>query len=303
MKRWSAVALAAASMAVAAADGGLTLTEGEVARMLDWRRDTYLSERGKKRVDCAAIPRGAGTAVLLILGQSNASNEGKGARVEKAHVYNFNVFTGRCFMASDPLLGTTGKGAGFAMRLGAMLVDAKLFSDVVLVPIAVGGTRVRDWAPGGAHHPRALLALKRLKSADLPVTFALWHQGEGDATPDFSKSEYKRHFMGMFTSLRLQGTKADFFVPLASLCRDSPHSGVREAQAELVDPKRGIYAGPDTDTLGLKERFDGCHFSSRGLDKHARLWFETLRQFIQAKDRSALPRVTAKTIGAGPGRP
>lgn len=44
-------------------------------------------------------------------------------------------------------------------------------------------------------------------------------------------------------------------------------------------------------------------YRESGLDKHARLWLETIRQFNAAKDRSALPRVTAKTIGAGPERP
>ena len=43
---------------------------------------------------------------------------------------------------------------------------------------------------------------------------------------------------------------------------------IRSAQSALVNPPAGILPGPDTDALGFADRYDGCHFSTEGLENN-----------------------------------
>jgi hypothetical protein len=263
---------------------GLQLSGKELGSYVDWRGDGFLDERKKVAVECDTIPRTPQTAVLLVLGQSNATNEGRGRYAPKGNVFNFNPFTGKCFKAADPLLGATGDGANFATRLGSRLVEERLFSDVVLVAIGVGGTRIDEWAPKGAHHPRLLLTLKQLQRARLVPTYVLWIQGEGNTSRQHNDREaYKQHFRSILAVLRGHGVASPTFVSLTSICRGAPDARIRQAQAELVDAKRQIYRGPDTDSIGLGDRHDGCHFTEAGIRRHAQLWLDTLKQFRSAR--------------------
>jgi hypothetical protein len=44
----------------------------------------------------------------------------------------------------------------------------------------------------------------------------------------------------------------------------------------VVDQGLGIFAGPDTDTIGLSDRYDGCHMAESDLIRHAELWIKAL---------------------------
>jgi hypothetical protein len=45
----------------------------------------------------------------------------------------------------------------------------------------------------------------------------------------------------------------------------------------VVDARAGILPGPDTDSIGFAERYDGCHFSTEGMEHAARLWLDAIR--------------------------
>jgi hypothetical protein len=107
----------------------------------------------------------------------------------------------------------------------------------------------------------------------------------------------------MLDGIRRSGFDAPIFVPLASVCGDGPDDSVRRAQEDLLSTSLGIYPGPDTDTLGLGERFDGCHLAGLGLDHHAEMWFVTLDRYLKGELGAPETRVTAATIGAGPAVP
>lgn len=82
----------------------------------------------------------------------------------------------------------------------------------------------------------------------------------------------------MLAPIRRLGVDAPIYVARATRCaKAGPSAEIRGAQGGLVDPPSRILAGPDTDALGLAERYDGCHFSSEGLDRAAALWLEALR--------------------------
>ena len=92
----------------------------------------------------------------------------------------------------------------------------------------------------------------------------------------------------MLDAIRAFGIKAPIVVAKATLCDawrfqnpPIPHFENRKEIRSYKDPSRsarGIFAGPDTDTLGVEERYVDCHFNANGVKRHASLWLELLRR-------------------------
>lgn len=250
-----------------------------VARQTLWKlrpargfRDTT----GRTRVACADLVDGR-TAVWLTLGQSNAANEGDLAYETGAGVYNLNFLDGQCYVAQDPLLGATGTGGSVWTRTADRLIAAGAVDRVVIIAIAVGGSSIRRWAPGGDLAGRIGQASAAVAAAGLRVTAVLWHQGESDVGMD--PAEYADWFGKVLAEIRAQGIGAPMYVAQASLCKNHGSPKLRATQRALAARYPGVRAGPDTDTLDRFEwRRDLCHFTAAGLAEHARLWADVLEQ-------------------------
>ena len=213
--------------------------------------------------------------VALAFGQSNAANFGENPRQAGAGVLNFHQ--GKLYAAHDPLLGAGGDGGSVWTRLGDRLIATKCYDAVVFLTLGVGGAALARWTVNGDLHPRLVAAIQDVQSHGLPITHVLWHQGEKDAMLHTSKHAYKQMFMDMVSSLRQHGVTAPIYVSVATRCHKvRAQEETRQAQQELVDMDKGIYAGPDTDTLDWYYRYDGCHFSDEGLERYAELWLEKL---------------------------
>jgi Carbohydrate esterase, sialic acid-specific acetylesterase len=228
---------------------------------------------GRTMVRCNALPNRS--LVLLTLGQSNAANSGEGRSAASARVYNFNLFDGRCYEARDPLLGASGDGAAPWIALAAQLIEHDLTDAVVIAPIAVGGSRIRDWSTGGTLAPRIDRTLAGLDSAGLDVSALLWHQGESNRGTD--SREYTEAFLQIVRKIRARGMTVPIYVAQATRCGDRVDEGIRLAQSQLAKVEDGIRPGPDTDVLTGPQLRNGCHFTQQGTQRHAELWFETLR--------------------------
>jgi hypothetical protein len=157
-----------------------------------------------------------------------------------------------------------------------MLIEHGQFDTVVLAPISVGGSRIEEWTTGGARHRRLQIAIKRAMDNGLSFTHVLWHQGESNAGVDADTNHYITCFMNIHGALRSYGVDASIYVAQATICNSPPNETIRGAQRALVDKTLGIFAGPDTDTIGLSSRYDGCHMAESGLIRHAELWIEKL---------------------------
>lgn len=222
------------------------------------------------------------TAVIIVLGQSNAANHGTGHYVAKHRVDNFSLYDGCCYHAADPLLGASGDEGNFATRLGDKLIEAGLFDRIILAPIAMGGTTVEQWADEGMFNRRILALIRRLHDAGLSTDFILWHQGEGNpGMGDAHGRQYRKNLLEVVNTFRRYGIDAPFFVALVTRCGDAPHPNavnIRDGQKGAVDPMAGVYLGPDTDTIGVEHRWDKCHFDESGLDLAASLWLQCLAE-------------------------
>ena len=228
----------------------------------------------RQQVECRQSTPGERAAVLLILGQSNAANSLNAFSEPAAGVVNFSLYDGKCYLARDPLIGASNAGGNFATLLATQMIEQRHYERVVLAPIAVGGTRIQQWAPAGEHNRRITTAIERLRKAKLEPTHVLWHQGEGNRLD--SPERYRAAFLAVLSTIRRAGVEAPVFVAQATVCASLRGEGIRAAQRDLVDPAKGIFAGPDTDQIGEAFRYDGCHFDGEGGKRVADLWLSAL---------------------------
>jgi Carbohydrate esterase, sialic acid-specific acetylesterase len=265
---------------------GIFLSDADTYENLDLNRGSFNEPGDRTLVDQRNIVPGR-AAVMLIFGQSNGANSGETPYVPRHRVFNFNLFDGRCYVAKDPLLGTTERRGNFASRMADLLIERGHFDSVVLAPISVGGSRIEDWTSGGVRHRRLQVTIERAFEAGLEFTHLLWHQGETNARYGPDGHRYIDCFMDIHAAVRRYGVFAPLYVAEATLCGETgPVEIIRAAQRAVVNAELGILAGPDTDTIGIQDRFDGCHMAETGLIKHANLWVEALSAAAPAKPQS-----------------
>jgi hypothetical protein len=216
------------------------------------------------------------TMVALVFGQSNAGNSGETPAPSYRNVFEY--YRGRLYEARDPLLGATGDGGSIWMWLAAKAIASGAYDNVVLVPFAVGTADIARFAPGGSLHDGLLRVIADAQKSGLVFTHLLWDQGEADAYAKTSPDVYRQRFEAMVAAIRGLGVNAPVYVARATRCaKVRPSEELGDAQAALVDAASGILAGPNLDTLGFSERYDGCHFSTEGLERAADLWLEALK--------------------------
>jgi len=190
----------------------------------------------------------------------------------------FEFYRGRIYEARDPLLGATGDGGSVWLRFAAKAIASGAYDTVVLVPFAVGASDIASFAPGGSLHDGLLAVAAAARERGLAFTHLLWEQGEADAFARTSAAAYRQRFGAMVASIRGLGVDAPIYVARATRCaKVRPSDEIGNAQSGLADSAAGIFAGPDLDALGLADRYDGCHFSSEGLDHAAELWLGVLQ--------------------------
>ena len=231
-------------------------------------------------------------AVFLICGQSNGANHGETKFAASEAVFNFNLFDGQCYPASDPLLGATGDSGSPWCLFGDTMVAKGFAPAIVLVPVSVGGSTVAEWAPNGTYNRRMSYALDGLRKIGFWPTHVLWHQGEADLLYGTSGEAYVRSFNDLVEFLRALDVTAPIYVAIASYFAvpagyEASQAIIREAQQSLIDRTRGIFPGPDTDLI--TDRFDGCHMGTAGLRAHARAWEAVLDNAADAFDARSKP--------------
>ncbi len=69
--------------------------------------------------------------------------------------YNFNCFDGKCYIASNPALGTLGDGENVGVRLDDDLIDRKICKHVLIAPVAISGTCLEECRPRVANSLRS----------------------------------------------------------------------------------------------------------------------------------------------------
>jgi Carbohydrate esterase, sialic acid-specific acetylesterase len=230
---------------------------------------------GKTEIPCPS--QDATTAVLLVLGQSNAANS-QGQRYQSADDRVVNFSEGHCYVASSPLLGADGRNGESWTLLGTKLVQSGLYSKVILIPAAVGSSPIHRWATGGDLN-QMLLGVIRAAKVHYTITGVLWHQGAADFALHTPGETYRSGLESLIDTVHAEGVKAPFYISQSSLQLSpewSVDNPISKAQAALVDGKF-VFAGPNTDRdLKQIDRFDGLHFSASGQQKFTDAYVQLL---------------------------
>jgi hypothetical protein len=226
------------------------------------------------------------TAVLLLIGQSNAANHA-GQRYRSEHgeaIVNF--FDKQCYVAASPLLGSDGTSGEYWTELGNLLLDRGSFDRVILAPAAISGSEVSRWAQGGDLNGVMIETVSQLQRRGYRVTHVLWVQGEIDYVKGTNEKDYHDRFVSLVSSLRSHGVPAPVYVAVATKCLGASNKGTRfhsadnpiaRAQLALRDPGADLIGGVNSDALlDELDRYDDCHFGSSGQQKVARAWADLL---------------------------
>ncbi|HXT06932.1 MAG TPA: sialate O-acetylesterase [Roseiarcus sp.] len=243
-----------------------------------------MADESKTQVKCPAQTRR--TAVLLVLGQSNAANYA-GQRFRSRYGGDIvNFLNGDCFIAQSPLLGSSGTKGEYWTQLANLLKDSNQVDQVVLAPLAFSGTPVSRWARGGDMNVLLVDVLTQLKSSGYKVTRVLWDQGEADYVEGTSEEVYRQQLTSMIDTLRQHGVDANVFVSIASKCLEpsngafktfSPDNAIVRAQRQMQDDRDDVRRGVNTDTLvDDLDRYDDCHLGDTGANKVAQAWAKLL---------------------------
>ncbi|KAK2965421.1 hypothetical protein RJ640_006940 [Escallonia rubra] len=166
--------------------------------------------------------------------------------------------------AHEPLHGdidvrkTCGVGPGMAFANG-LLEKAPGFEGVSLVPCAVGGTSITEWARGTRLYKDLVTRARAAEEGGGKIRAILWYQGERDTVNQEDAEAYKDKLKELIVNLR-----AELHSPLLPVLQVGLASGqgpfletVREAQLE-IDLPNVVYV----DAKGLELERDGLHLTT-----------------------------------------
>ncbi|MES2887115.1 MAG: sialate O-acetylesterase [Pseudomonadota bacterium] len=233
---------------------------------------------GKKSVPCPE--QTPDTAVILVLGQSNAGNHGQTLAIREPRPEVLNWQVGGCTLASSPLLGATGQGGEPWTLLADQLVKGQQAKQVVIAPLAVTSSGISRWVPGGDIDQQLVSEVRSLQSL-YRTTHVVWVQGETDFGETQPEERYRSSLLSVVKTLRSLGVRAPVHVSVATRCNTrvpwTPDNGIARAQASVVSVPDHILAGVNMDALlGVEDRYDGCHLNTQGLSAVALAWAQLL---------------------------
>lgn len=217
---------------------------------------------GYSSVSCT----GGSPAVIIFAGQSNATNAVDSAySVTQANNRQLNVLDGSCYSSKGTLLGVTGSGSNVAARIGDLLISGGSYTNVVLVPMAIGSTSVANWANSTQtpylYNAIAVVA-RRLAAQSLTATHVVWMQGETDTQLGTSQANYTASLNVVIGGFRSAGISAPFIVQKETWIGSTTSATVRAAQSAASGTN--VFVGADLDTLDDTNRYDTTHFNATG---------------------------------------
>jgi hypothetical protein len=89
-------------------------------------------------------------------------------------------------MLTDPIHSSTQGGHPLAIAANEIIANG---IPVAFIPVAVGGTSITEWQPGGTYYNR----LVSQATAAGTVKAVLWHQGENDVSDGMAQATYNAY--------------------------------------------------------------------------------------------------------------
>jgi hypothetical protein len=235
----------------------------------------------RETLDCGRYFLSPDSLIVMTFGQSMGSNEAETRYQPARDVVNFSFFDGKCYRAADPLIGAANFKGSIWGIMADRLVESGRYKSVVLVPTSYGGTSLKDWMPGGAMSRRLVFAIDRVRRAGGRIDAMLWQQGEAESGgAGYTAAQYVQGFGEIRNMVREIGVAAPIYVAQSTICGagDRNREEIRSAQLELPRLYQDVRRGPDTDVVPIADRYDSCHYGTRGQFRAGELWSAALLQ-------------------------
>ncbi|KAF5817549.1 putative sialate O-acetylesterase domain, SGNH hydrolase superfamily [Helianthus annuus] len=167
-------------------------------------------------------------------------------------------------LATEPLhrdIDTTKAcGIGPGMVFASWLLRKDSSVEVVgLVPCAVGGTNISEWARGGQLYNGLIGRAQAALEGGGTIRGLLWYQGESDTVSREDAESYKTRLQNFFTHLR-----ADLLLPVLPIIQVA----LASAEGQYIEMVREAQLGMDlvnlrtVDAKGLRLEPDGLHLTT-----------------------------------------
>jgi hypothetical protein len=240
----------------------------------------YRGTSGKALIS-PALSAPSTTAIIITTWQSNIQSAALGTyTTTNATANNFNIYDGGLYSCVNPIVGAPYPeylGSNSAnCQIADALINAGTYTQVIMVPMAIGGSICSDWAPGGALYQRIVVTMNRLKArgytAATGFTGHMWilpHGGETDGVVGTARATLATCIRAFAQAFVDNGapTSARFFVPTESMVTNATNSTVTNAQADAVASGCATCrAGANVDSLtgGTNRQADGTHLMQTG---------------------------------------
>ena len=240
--------------------------------------------------------------LFLLVGQSNMAGRGQVEPQDLDTHPRVLMFTkeGRWAPAVDPMHFDKPNiaGVGLGRAFGTRIAEEDPEIVVGLIPCAVGGSPIASWEPGGYHaqtesHPYDE-ALDRARAAQEHGVLKgiLWHQGEGDCSPE-KACVYEARLRTLIGRFResLGAERTPFLIGQLGRFKNAPWNDAKK-QVDRAHRRIAIElphcAFVESD--GLTDRGDHVHFDARSYRDFG-------RRYAQAFFELTAPRSSHPTAG------
>jgi len=221
------------------------------------------------------------TLVLVTIGQSLIASSGSSTYTPvNTKASNFSVCDGGWYRCKNPVLGASYAPAGGVdspnCRIADSLITAGTYTQVIVVPIAIGGTVVADWNSGGQLFQKIAVTMNRLKQRHLtPITgftgdfYISLHIGESDNQVGTTRANMAAGIRNIAATFVANGSGTSrFFVATESMLTNVTNANITNGEADAVASGCSTCrAGANWDSIvcATNRQADCTHLAAAGL--------------------------------------
>ena len=196
-----------------------------------------------EETDIVVDPNGplAGKKVVILIGQSNMAGRGDKTTVELIDDDRLWMYRNGEFIKlaepvhTDKAEAGTSPGAAFAKAYAETYNE-----EVVVLPMAVGGTSIDQWSPGNSLFNKTIDAARLAMEQGGEVIAVLWNQGESDGSSNLTR-RYVHRFVELVDQLYERLDLDRETVPLIAGQMFPDHPDIVDRNSEKSDPAKSVF--------------------------------------------------------------
>ena len=148
---------------------------------------------------------------VLLLGQSNMAGRGDVNSVEKIDDDRIYMMRNLTWMKMEEPIFTDKPTAGVGPAASFAKAYVETYGETLgLIPGAVGGTSLAEWAVGGTLYNNAVAMANKAIAEGTEIVAILWHQGESDTTNNSYSDQLKAIIDALYVELGLDTEAVPF---------------------------------------------------------------------------------------------